>query len=180
MRTFVAVEITSQKVLDTISKVQSELEIKAKQVEIKNMHFTLLFLGEISDQVSQKVQDYLNSIEFTPFCVKFVGIGAFPKPQFPRVIWVGTDNIGGKNLVSLACMVEKKLSQLGFRSDKPFNPHVTIFRVKNKIDDISNKLKRFSSIEFGTQEISEIKFKKSVLTSHGPVYSDIQVVRAKK
>ena len=48
MRTFIATEINNEQVLNSIKKIQSELKIKAKPVSLKNIHFTLLFLGEIS------------------------------------------------------------------------------------------------------------------------------------
>ncbi len=178
MRTFVAAEISNEEVLSSIKNFQSEFDIKAKPVATNNIHFTLLFLGEISEQVSAKVQDALNSIHFEGFDVKFQGIGVFPKPSFPRVIWVGTDENGGENLKKLASQVENVLSPLGFHSDKPFRPHLTIFRIKNKIGNISDKLKRYSTTKFGIQKISEIKFKQSVLTSDGPNYSDLQVIKA--
>jgi 2'-5' RNA ligase len=179
MRTFVAAEISSEEVLSSIKKFQSEFEISAKPVSLSNIHFTLLFLGEISEQVSAKVQDALNSIQFEEFDVRFQGIGAFPKASFPRVIWVGTDKIGGEHLKKLAFQVENTLSPSGFHSDKPFQPHVTIFRIKNKIGNISDKLKRYSTTKFGIQKISEIKFKQSVLTPDGSNYSDLQVIKAK-
>jgi 2'-5' RNA ligase len=179
MRVFVAAEINSEEVLGSIKKFQSEFDIKAKPVSLNNIHFTLLFLGEISEQISAQVQDALNSIQFEEFDVQFQGIGAFPKASFPRVIWVGTDENGGENLKKLALQVENALSPLGFHSDKPFRPHVTIFRIKNKIGNISDKLERFSSTEFGGQRISEIKFKQSVLTPDGPSYSDLQVIKSK-
>jgi len=179
MRTFVAAEINSEEVLSSIKKFQSEFEITAKPVSLNNIHFTLLFLGEISEQVSDKVQDALNSIQFEEFDVQFQGIGAFPKASSPRVIWVGTDEIGAEHLKKLAFQVENTLSPSGFHSDKPFQPHVTIFRIKNKIGNISDKLKRYSTTKFGIQKISEIKFKQSVLTPDGPNYSDLQVIKAK-
>jgi 2'-5' RNA ligase len=179
MRTFVAAEISSEEVLSSIKKFQSEFEISAKPVSLNNIHFTLLFLGEISEQVSAKVQDALNSIQFEEFDVRFQGIGAFPKVSSPRVIWVGIDEIGAEHLKKLAFQVENTLSPSGFHSDKPFQPHVTIFRIKNKIGNISDKLKRYSTTKFGIQKISEIKFKQSVLTPDGPDYSDLQVIKAK-
>jgi 2'-5' RNA ligase len=179
MRTFVAAEITSQEVLDSIEKLQTSLKIAAKPVQVHNMHFTLLFLDEISDDMSRMVKAQLNTIEFSPFDITFEGVGAFPKPKFPRVVWVGVDSIGGKNLVELAKKVEEKLSPLGFRPDKAFKPHVTIFRIKNKIGDIADELSKHSGTKFGTQKISEIKFKQSVLTSTGPIYSDLEVIRAR-
>ncbi len=180
MRTFVAIEISNQDILNSIINIQSELKIKANPVSIKNIHFTIQFLGEVSDEMSQKIQKELSSIEFESFEVCIKGIGAFPKPSFPRVIWVGTDEEGGKKLSDLALEISRKLSNLGFKNDKPFKPHVTIFRVKNKIGNISNELKHYESYSFGIQKVSEIKFKKSILTSDGPIYSDLQVVKAKQ
>jgi len=179
MRTFVAAEINNTEVLNSIQKVQSDLDLRAKPVALNNMHFTMLFLGEISEKISFKVQDALNSIQFEEFDVKFQGIGAFPNTRSPRVVWIGTDEQGGRQLCELASTVEDTLSPLGFHSDKPFRSHVTIFRIKNKIGNISDKLESLSSTEFGVQKISEIKLKKSVLTSTGPNYTDLQVIKAR-
>ena len=179
MRTFVAVEINNDEVLESIKKIQSDLDLRAKPVALENIHFTLLFLGEISEQISFKVQEALSSIKFVEFDVEFQGIGAFPKVSQPRVIWVGTDEKGGKQLCNLASQIEDALSPLGFQSDKPFRSHVTIFRIKNKVRNISDKLTKFSSEKFGIQRVSEIKFKQSVLTPEGPNYSDLQVIKAK-
>ena len=51
MRTFVAIEVSDQDVLNSVSKVQAELNIKAKPVEVHNMHFTVQFLGEVSEEM---------------------------------------------------------------------------------------------------------------------------------
>jgi len=179
MRTFVAAEINNEEVLASIKKIQTDFMIRAKPVALNNIHFTLMFLGEISEQIAEKVQGALNSIRFEEFDVQFIGIDAFPKVRSPRVIWVGTDEKGGENLRNLASQVESVLSPLGFHSDKPFRPHVTIFRIKNKVGDISDKLGKFKTTKFGVQKVSEIKFKKSVLTPEGPNYYDLEVIKAK-
>ena len=178
MRTFVAIEVSNQDVLNSISQVQAELNIKAKPVEVHNMHFTVQFLGEVSEEMVRKISSELSSLEFTPFSVNFVGVGVFPKPSSPRVIWIGT-NEGADELEKLAEMIRVKLSQLGFQPDKKFKPHVTIFRVKKKIEGISNKLQKFSSYSFGSQLIAQIKLKKSTLTPNGPIYTDLLVVSGK-
>ena len=178
MRTFVAVEISSHEVISSIKKFQSEININAKSVEPQNLHFTLQFLGEISEEISQKIKQALKTIQFSSFKVNFKGIGAFPKMKFPRVIWIGTDEEGGNTLNDLAKKVENVLSPLGFTSDKPFKSHITVFRIKNKIGDISKEMERFGTHEFGSQEISNIKLKQSVLTPQGPVYSDLEEIKA--
>ncbi|MGI0072694.1 MAG: RNA 2',3'-cyclic phosphodiesterase [Nitrosotalea sp.] len=178
MRTFVAVEVHNDNVLSSISKLQSDFEIKATAVSKQNMHFTLLFLGEISEETAENVKKVLATITFKPIDVSFTHVGAFPNPRFPRVIWIGTDEASAKQLVELAVQVEQKLIPLGFRSDKPFKPHLTIFRVKNKADDISKKLEKFKETNLGRDIISELKFKQSILTPNGPIYSDLKVVNA--
>ena len=179
MRTFVAIEVSSKDVLNSIHKIQTELNIKAKPVELHNMHFTVQFLGEVSEEMVRKISDALSSIEFSTFSISFVSVGVFPKPNFPRVIWIGT-NDGVSELEKLAEMIRSELSQLGFNPDKKFKPHVTIFRVKNKIEGISSKLEKFSSYYFGKQTVSEIKLKKSELTPNGPIYTDLLVVKGKQ
>ena len=178
MRIFVAIEVSDKDVLNSIHKIQTELNIKAKPVELHNMHFTVQFLGEVSEEMVGKISDALNSIEFSSFSISFASIGVFPKPNSPRVIWIGT-NDGVNELEKLAETIRTKLSHLGFSPDKKFKPHVTIFRIKNKIEGISSKLEKFSSCSFGKQLVSEIKLKKSELTYQGPIYTDLLVVKGK-
>ena len=179
MRAFVAIEVNDHDVLNSIHKIQTELNIEVKPVELHNMHFTVQFLGEVSEEMVGKISDVLNSIEFSAFSISFANIGVFPKPNFPRVIWIGT-NDGVDELEKLAEIIRSKLSLLGFSPDKKFKPHVTIFRVKNKIQGISDKLEKFSSYYFGKQTVSEIKLKKSGLTPNGPIYTDLLVVKGKQ
>ena len=54
---------------------------------------------------------------------------------------------------------------------------MTILRVKHKIDDISLQMKEYETIKFGTQVVSKIKFKKSVLSPKGPEYSDLLEIK---
>lgn len=178
MRVFVAIEITSDKIINSISKFQSEININAKPVELHNLHFTLQFLGEVSQDVVEKIIVALKSVKFSKFMVDFKGIGVFPKLKFPRIVWIGTDEKGGKLLTELAKNVENVLLPLGFTVDKPFKPHITVFRIKNKIGDIEKELNKFKLVDFGTQEITGFKLKQSVLSSKGPVYSDLIEVKA--
>ena len=180
MRTFVAIELSNDEVVESIKKFQSEININARPVEPTNFHFTLQFLGEITEDVSQKIIQALKTIEFSSFSVNLKGIGAFPKPKFPRVVWIGTDEEGGNLLIQLAKKVEKVLEPLGFISDKPFKPHLTVFRIKKKIGDITKELEKQKTVDFGVQKVTEIKFKKSELTPNGPIYSDLEEVKAIK
>lgn len=178
MRTFVALEIGSKQVLDSIRDAQQNIEIGARAVDLQNMHFTLLFLGEITEEMAVRVSEQLKTIQFSPFEISFEGVGAFPKPKFPRVVWVGVTQ-GADELVNLAKTVEEKLAALGFKADKPFKPHVTIFRVRDRGRDITDQLSKYKDAKFGKITVTEIKFKKSVLTPQGPIYSDLEVIPAR-
>ena len=178
MRTFVAVEISNESVIDSIRDFQSKISLQAKPVQPQNLHFTLQFLGEISEEICEKIKQNLKTIEFQSFKINFKGVGAFPNMRSPRVVWVGVDEVGGKMLEKLAKEVENVLKPLGFFSDKPFKSHITIFRIKNKIGNISKDLENFGDFEFGTQIVSNFKLKQSVLTPKGPIYSDLEEIIA--
>ena len=178
MRTFVAIEINNQEILDNITKFQKDANIDAKAILPEQIHFTLQFIGEIDGVSKEKIVNALNRIEFSKFEITLQGIGAFPRTKSPRVIWIGVDKTGGELISTLASQVHTKLSELGFKNDKPFKPHITVFRVKNKINDVTDELAKFNSKIFGIQLVSQIKLKKSTLTSNGPIYENLAVVEA--
>ena len=179
MRVFVSIEISNYEVINSIKKFQKIIEIDAKPTELKNLHFTLQFLGEVSEQIIDKIIQSLNTIEFSKFNISLKGIGAFPKLKSPKIIWIGTDEKSGKMMTELSKKVEKALEPLGFSSEKPFKPHITVFRIKKKIGDITKEMENHKNVSFGIQEITSIKLKKSELTLNGPVYSDLMEIKTK-
>ena len=114
MRIFVAIEITNNHIINSIKEFQENINIDAKLTESKNLHFTLQFLGEILEEITQKIIQFLNTIKFSNFDVNLKGIGVFSKPKFPRVIWIGTDEVEGNMLIQLSKKVEKVLKPLDF------------------------------------------------------------------
>ena len=155
------------------------LGIDAKPTKIDQIHFTLEFLGEIDQVKYDQVKDVMEKISFSSFDISLKGVGVFPNLKNPRVIWIGIDENGAEKLVSIANEVGIKLKALGFEKEKKFKPHLTVFRVKKKINDISSIMKEYETVEFGVQTISKIKVKRSVLSPKGPEYSDLLEVNAK-
>ncbi len=156
------------------------MDVDAKPIKSKNFYFTLQFLGEVSDEITHEIIQALCKIKFSSFYVDLKGVGAFPKIKSLRIIWVGTDENGGNMLIKLSEKVKEALEPLGFFSNKSFKPHITIFRIKKKIKDITDDLKNKKSEDFGLQKVSSIKLKKSELTSNGPIYSDLVEIKAQK
>ena len=179
MRVFVAIEISNNKILKNIQTFQKNVEINAKPTKIDQIHFTLEFLGEINQVKCNKVKDVIKKISFSSFEISLKGVGGFPNLKNPRIVWIGIDNNGEEKLITIANEVGMKLRALGFENNKKFKPHLTIFRVKKKIEDISVIMKQYETLEFGTQTVSKIKVKRSVLSPKGPEYSDLLEVNAK-
>tara|TARA_B110000014_G_scaffold101357_1_gene69596 strand:- start:145 stop:690 length:546 start_codon:yes stop_codon:yes gene_type:complete len=173
MRVFIAVEISNADILKKIQRFQENLQIDVKPTKINQIHFTLQFLGEIDDEKCEKVKDLLRTITFSQFNLSLKEVGGFPNLKNPRIIWIGTDKKGAEKLIKITNEIEMKLTSLGFEKNKKFKPHLTIFRVKHKIDDISLQMKEYETIEFGTQIITKIKLKRSILSPKGPEYSDL-------
>jgi len=179
MRVFIAIEISNKEILEKIQTFQKNVKINAKPTRVDQIHFTLQFLGEIDDAKCQQVKDLLNEISFTQFQVLLKNVGGFPNLKNPRVIWIGIEKDGERKLTDLANEIGTKLTTIGFEKDKKFKPHLTVFRVKKRIDNVSSIMRDFEAMEFGIETISKIKLKKSVLSPKGPEYSDLLEVNAR-
>ena len=179
MRVFVAIEISKTQILENIKKFQENVKIDAKPTRTDQIHFTLKFLGEIDEILCEKIKSALNEISFSDFEISLNGVGGFPNLKNPRVIWIGIEKNGAEKLISLAKKVEMKLISLGFEQGKKIKPHLTVFRVKKRIGDVSSIMKDFETTNFGAEIVSKIKLKKSVLSPKGPEYSDLLEVNAK-
>ena len=179
MRVFIAVEISNEKILEKIQTFQRNVKINAKPTRVEQIHFTLQFLGEIDDAKCEQIKELLNEISFSEFNVSLKNVGGFPNLRNPRVIWIGLEKDGVEKLTDLANKIGTKLTSIGFEKDKKFKPHLTVFRIKKKIGNVSSIMRDFEAMEFGTETISKIKLKKSVLSPKGPEYSDLLEVNAR-
>jgi RNA 2',3'-cyclic 3'-phosphodiesterase len=183
MRAFIAVDVSTI----AIAKVQEEIlsttgwnarDVKA--VEPHNFHFTLIFLGEISDHDVDGSKEKLAAFQFEPFTITYTGVGAFPDPASARVIWMGVDPEGAQKLTSLAKEVLAKMSELGFKADKPFSAHMTFLRAKGRPLRATEISSKYQERTFGSDLIDKVHLKKSELTPSGPIYSDVYTIGAEK
>ena len=159
MRVFVAVEISNPEILKNIQKFQNTLKINAKRTRIDQIHFTLQFIGEINQKKVELIKQALMTLSFSKFELTVMHSGAFPNPKNPRVVRLGVDKNGEEKISSLANDVNNVLGTIGLKNEKPFKPHLTIFRVKNRIGDITSELLKFKDVKFGKQMISKIVLK---------------------
>jgi len=174
VRTFIAVEPTRD-IREAIYAAGQTLNGAGRltTVGMDQMHITLKFLGEISEKSVQDVISILDTLSFSPYHLSSASVSTFGKP--PRVIKaeVHDDN----KTAELSSIIDSKLSSLGFpREDKKFSPHITIARVKEYSPVLDAKIASIKNFSFGECDISEVLFKKSVLTPAGPIYTTIHRV----
>lgn len=186
MRTFIAIEL-SEEIKNTLAQIQSHLKYAGadvKWVTPGNIHLTLKFLGEVSEEKLQQVKSALEIIgkETVPFEISLKDIGAFPKIEYPRVIWVGLDK-GAKESTELAGKIDEALSILGFdRDTRPFAAHLTIGRVrsaKNKLA-LKEKITNYHLLITDYQTIDSVILFQSTLTPTGSIYTKLHEAKLQK
>jgi len=183
MRAFVSVEITPGNIAKLQYQIMSDAGWNSKDVkpvDPNNFHFTLIFLGEKSENDVNNIKAKLAQVQFAPFTLTYTGVGGFPTLASARVIWVGVDQVGAQKLTALANDVVAKMTELGFSEDKPFSPHVTIFRAKVRPVQVSDISAKYQGRIFGSDLINKVNLTKSDLAPSGPIYSNIYTVEAKK
>lgn len=127
MRTFISIKLPT-KILMKIKEVQEDLpEFFGKKTEIKNLHLTLKFLGEISFEKMEEIKEKLKEIDFEKFEAKVGKIGFFDKPK-SGIVWLEINNCK-----PLQMEIDKILKDI-FDEEKRFMGHLTIARVK-KVKD---------------------------------------------
>jgi RNA 2',3'-cyclic 3'-phosphodiesterase len=181
LRTFIAVELNSS-LREALARIQKELKSSgadAKWVKPENIHLTLKFLGAIPLDKIETINRVLQDIadQFPAFAISLSQLGAFPKIEFPRVIWIDLKE-GKETLERLAKEIEAKLSSLGFPpEDRAFQTHITLARIKSAQNRL-NLVKQLKETDVPAlnQKIDKITFFKSTLTPKGPVYEVLKEI----
>lgn len=179
MRAFVAIDLPDR-VIDSLVAFQAELSATGgdlRLVERENLHFTLKFLGDISDPQASEVLSRLGRLKLRRGSVEVRGAGAFPTLGRPRVIWAGVPYESEGAIGSIAGEVIGALNGIGERDDRPFQAHVTLGRTRSfrNSRELGEFLASHSGRSFGVAELSELKLKSSRLAPTGPVYADVGV-----
>ena len=104
LRTFLAVDLGPSvrarcvSLQETLGRSGADV----KWVEEENLHVTLLFLGEVDAREVLPLSAAVKAVcaRHAPFTLRVEGVGCFPNPRRPRVVWAGLTE-GGKELIAL-------------------------------------------------------------------------------
>jgi 2'-5' RNA ligase len=179
IRAFIAVELDNQ-AKNIVRQVQNSLkksEADVKWVMPENCHLTLKFLGDTTSADIEQIKTAMPKAcdGFSTFSITIKQIGAFPRIESPRIIWIealSEDDIVKK----LAGSIEDELEKLGFeKENRTFKSHVTIGRVRSPRNRTALKdaLKKHVLESNLKQKVTRIKLFKSTLTPKGPEYEEL-------
>ncbi len=180
MRCFVAIEIPED-IKSQVSRVVTEMALTSAEcrwVKPENLHLTVKFLGEIEEDVLEDIGRALDECArgMGPFTLDIAGIGAFPSPSRPRVIWCGLSR-GSEPLRDLFKVVDSAMERLGFEREKGFSPHLTIGRLKAPAGPgLKEAIHAREGLSLGSMEVTRLLLMKSLLTKEGPIYSRLMKV----
>jgi len=185
IRTFIAIPLP-RPLLGKLADLQRQLERQVphrsvRWVRPESIHLTLKFLGDTLVERLPEIKRALATVaRHAPACTFAVeGVGCFPNPRRPRVVWVGVQEPTGR-LAALQDAIEEVLTPFGYEPEgRGFTPHLTLGRVHRKAprSDVAQVGAVVAGIEVGLlAEVPADRFAliRSVLKPSGAEYTTLE------
>lgn len=180
IRTFIAIKILpDEKLFNFIRNAKRSFsDEKIKWVNTNNLHLTLHFLGETTnDQVQRICNSLAESVEqVEKFRIKLHSVDFFNNKGEPKVLFVKIDE-ETNNLEKLVQIIEVEVARAGLTiKEKQFYPHLTLARIKflKNRQEIFQLKDEWNNIEFQTITVEEVIFYQSILNGKETVYKPLQ------
>lgn len=179
IRSFIAIDLpeATRQGLAAVQEQLKQSRARVRWVKVSSIHLTLKFLGNIHpDQVNDIAETA--ALVFRnehPLTLYAEGLGAFPSQRKPRVIWVGLQG-QVERLGRIQARLEKVLQPLGFAPEKrPFRPHLTIGRVKDRreLQSLVDAMTTLDMEPCNSFDADEIILYKSDLRPTGAIYTKL-------
>jgi RNA 2',3'-cyclic 3'-phosphodiesterase len=189
IRLFIAIELSAEiqsGLQHAATLLQSRTgSLPVRWVQAKNIHLTLVFLGDVVTSNLDALKDMLRSeVAGQPsFGIEVGRLGAFPSLRKPRVVWIGVG--APSDLSSLQRKISLASARLGYPAeDRPFSPHLTLGRVsKNASQEQVHKIGEILEVEkiesLGAMRVGSVNLYQSDLQPGGAVYTCLLSVALK-
>jgi RNA 2',3'-cyclic 3'-phosphodiesterase len=177
-RIFIALKVeVGDTLLMMISSLKSVLSKDiVKWTNPDNIHITLAFLGDTDEKmikpISSMLKEKCNGSGKFELILK--GSGVFRNLSDPRIIWTGIEP--SEKLMHLNEIIMNGLKNLAIKMEgRPFNPHLTIGRIKHLNDKETLKalIEQYHNSEIQLIPVNEVILYESTLLQSGPVYKPI-------
>jgi 2'-5' RNA ligase len=169
-RLFVAIDLsesTKQFLVDLDPQIRG-----VRWTEAAQMHLTLGFFGDVSEDVDLALREKLSGIEFGAFVLPITGVGTFPPKGPPKIIWIGVGR-GHPHLFQVHKRVQEAALAAGIEPElRPWHPHITIARCR---DVAPQSIRRFLQsnvdLDAGMIRVEAFHLYSSKLTPAGPIHT---------
>ena len=182
-RTFLSIQIPENTKKALLAYKEEWSDLPAKWTSEENLHLTVIFLGNTSDQELLEVISATQKAaeKHETFTLNISSIVFGPVKTKPRMVWALIDE--SKELQSLHKDIEKELlntEAIAFSRDKKaFSPHLTLSRLhqikiaqmrEEEIPEVNEQV----SLKIPVQSIEVIE---SELKKTGPIYTTLQSIQ---
>ena len=198
IRAFLAVEL-SHELRAELTTVEQELmqrlepeiqrDMRIRWAQPASIHLTMKFLGDMDDRVIDpllvEVEQAIGSR--SAVTVPLERLGVFPRPQNPRVLWVGPSEswergAEAERVAEIHGAIEQACESLRFlREAKPFSPHLTVARIKAGERHVGIALAKSGLLDrplsLRSLVVGSVVLMKSELKPTGSVYTKLWEVR---
>jgi RNA 2',3'-cyclic 3'-phosphodiesterase len=97
-------------------------------IDPENMHLTLRFIGDVSNDTADEFAGHLANLDVAPFELTIAGLGAFGG-QYPRTIYAATKSCPALDMLQKSH--DRAARAAGLDPDpRGFVPHVTLARMR--------------------------------------------------
>jgi 2'-5' RNA ligase len=182
IRAFIAIDVPAsvQHALADIRQAFQELTLPLRWVQPTQLHLTLKFLGDISEAQIPDITRAMQrvAVEHAPFHIPVRGLGCFPTPTRPRVLWMGLVDTH-QALTSLQQHLDTALGEQGIPCEsKPFHPHLTLARIRkpSRSPQLQALLRTYQTQDFGDVPVHVLLFMQSQLYRTGAVHTLLRSV----
>jgi RNA 2',3'-cyclic 3'-phosphodiesterase len=184
IRTFFAVDPSAEIHLRLVEMktLLADSGAAVRWVRDDGLHVTVKFLGPVTSHTLDGLHESLRPCGWAlrPFSLRLRGLGVFPNPRQPRIVWAGVDS---DELPRLARLVEEAAARLGFEPERrAFRPHITLGRVKGTRGwpRLQEMLQAHGDDDFGECEATELIAYSSDLRPSGAVYTKLWTIPFEK
>jgi 2'-5' RNA ligase len=187
IRSFIAIEL-NESINAALTDLQEQLKAKVPRGSVRwvspeGIHLTLKFLGNVpANRIEEIERALIQACAGVPsFSFSVGGLGCFPNPRRPRVVWVGVQEETG-TLARLQRAIENGMEKLGFAPEgRKFDPHLTLGRTQRRaspgdVRRLGQLVEETNIGELGQMEARVVSLIRSDLRPTGAVYTQLAAV----
>src|SRR5215469_10680707 len=169
-RLFVAIDLP-----DSMRQLIAGLDPHIRGVrwtEPDQIHLTLGFFVDVTEDVEPKLREKLSAVEFGAFFLPVNGVGVFSSKGAPKIIWIGVGR-AHPHLFQIHKRVQEAALAVGIEPElRPWHPHITMARCR---DVSAQALRKFlqsnEAFDAGMIRVDAFYLYSSKLTSAGPIHT---------